>query len=139
MVSWGRSFKAALVLLAFMILWGILGMGVVFSGLFTGIFGQMFNITPEPPYFTINWAAIGIGVILAIIGSLIIFLGTWASIFKIFTELIVEEVGKILPATPATQAAAPGASAPTCPKCGTPLTYVQQYQRWYCSTCREYQ
>ena len=33
------------------------------------------------------------------------------------------------PATPAT---------PTCPTCGQPLTYIQQYQRWYCSKCQKY-
>lgn len=25
-----------------------------------------------------------------------------------------------------------------CPKCGRPLTYIQQYQRWYCYNCKEY-
>ena len=137
MVSWGRAFKAALVLLAFMIVWGILGTIILFSGVFTGVFGQMFNVTTEPPYFTVNWAAIGVGAILAIIGTLILVLGTWASIFKIFTELIVEEVRKIFPA--AATVASTATTAPTCPKCGTPLMYVQQYQRWYCPTCREYQ
>ncbi|MEM2930905.1 MAG: hypothetical protein QW797_08630 [Thermoproteota archaeon] len=137
MVSWGRAFKAALVLLAFMIVWGILGMVIMFSGVFTGVFGQMFSITDEPPYFTVNWAAIGAGVIMMIIGILILVVGTWASIFKIFTELIVEEVRKILPAAAPVSPAA--TSTPTCAKCGTPLTYVQQYQRWYCPNCKEYQ
>jgi hypothetical protein len=28
--------------------------------------------------------------------------------------------------------------SPTCPTCGQPLTYVQQYQRWYCQNCQKY-
>jgi hypothetical protein len=25
-----------------------------------------------------------------------------------------------------------------CTTCGKPLTYVQQYQKWYCEKCKEY-
>lgn len=138
MVSWGRSFKAALLLLAFTILWGILGIVIMFLGFFTGMFGRIFSVTPYPPYFTVNWAALGAGALLMIIGLLIVELGCWASLFKISTELIVEEVGKVLPAATVAPAATQ-AAVPPCPKCGTPLTYVQQYQRWYCTTCKEYQ
>jgi hypothetical protein len=28
--------------------------------------------------------------------------------------------------------------APTCPTCGQPLTFVQQYGRWYCYNCKKY-
>ena len=27
---------------------------------------------------------------------------------------------------------------PTCPTCGQPLTYIQQYQRWYCYKDKKY-
>ena len=27
---------------------------------------------------------------------------------------------------------------PTCPTCKGPLSYVQQYQRWYCYKCQKY-
>jgi sporulation protein YlmC with PRC-barrel domain len=27
---------------------------------------------------------------------------------------------------------------PTCPTCGGPLSYIQQYQRWYCYKCQKY-
>jgi len=27
---------------------------------------------------------------------------------------------------------------PLCPVCGKPLTYIQQYQRWYCYNCQRY-
>jgi hypothetical protein len=26
-----------------------------------------------------------------------------------------------------------------CPSCGQPMTFVQQYNRWYCNYCRKYQ
>jgi sporulation protein YlmC with PRC-barrel domain len=29
-------------------------------------------------------------------------------------------------------------STPVCPKCGGPLTYVPQYQRWYCYKDKKY-
>jgi len=32
----------------------------------------------------------------------------------------------------------PPAAAATCPTCGGPLTYIQQYQRWYCYKCQKY-
>ena len=28
--------------------------------------------------------------------------------------------------------------APVCPTCGGPLTYIQQYQRWYCYKDKKY-
>ncbi len=27
---------------------------------------------------------------------------------------------------------------PLCPHCGKPLTYIKQYQRWYCYNCKRY-
>lgn len=27
---------------------------------------------------------------------------------------------------------------PTCPTCGKPLTYIEQYKRWYCYNCSKY-
>lgn len=32
----------------------------------------------------------------------------------------------------------PSAMAQTCPTCGQPLTFVQQYGRWYCPNCKKY-
>ena len=32
-----------------------------------------------------------------------------------------------------------GRKKQTCPTCGKELTWVEQYQRWYCPTCKEYQ
>jgi hypothetical protein len=32
----------------------------------------------------------------------------------------------------------PPPGAETCPTCGGPLTYIEQYQRWYCHKCKKY-
>jgi hypothetical protein len=32
----------------------------------------------------------------------------------------------------------PGSTATTCPSCGSPLRYIQQYQRWYCDKEKKY-
>jgi hypothetical protein len=32
----------------------------------------------------------------------------------------------------------PMAAAQTCPDCRQPLTFVQQYNRWYCQNCKKY-
>jgi predicted RNA-binding Zn-ribbon protein involved in translation (DUF1610 family) len=134
MVSWGRAFKAALVLLAFSILWGIIG-GIIIFGTTT----MLLTALSDPTNIGAYLGSMAVTIIICIIGGLISFLGTWASAFRIATNLAIEEMKKTMPVatTPpvATQAAG---TSPTCPTCGTQLTYVQQYQRWYCPTCREY-
>jgi hypothetical protein len=32
----------------------------------------------------------------------------------------------------------PPANAQMCPSCGQPMTFVQQYNRWYCQNCKKY-
>ena len=39
---------------------------------------------------------------------------------------------------PAVQQQAQQAQTPTCPTCGGPLTYIPQYQRWYCYKDKKY-
>jgi hypothetical protein len=31
-----------------------------------------------------------------------------------------------------------GVAQNTCPNCGQPLTWIEQYQRWYCYNCQRY-
>jgi hypothetical protein len=89
----------------------------------------------------------GVGVIL---GILLLIFGNlfWRILceymvvqFRIFTELV--EINKTLKGgqniAPSTQAVnIPQAGPPICQTCGGPLTYVQQYQRWYCERERKY-
>jgi sporulation protein YlmC with PRC-barrel domain len=42
------------------------------------------------------------------------------------------------PASAAPASAAPQQTAPRCPTCGGPLSYIQQYQRWYCYKDQKY-
>ena len=32
----------------------------------------------------------------------------------------------------------PASTQSSCPSCGKPLTYITQYQRWYCYNCQQY-
>jgi len=42
------------------------------------------------------------------------------------------------PAAPQVQQPAPATQQPKCPVCGSPLVWVQQYRRWYCTKCNKY-
>lgn len=42
------------------------------------------------------------------------------------------------PVTTAQTAQPTQAAKPTCPTCKAPLSYIQQYQRWYCYKCQKY-
>jgi len=139
MVSWRRAFKAALVLLAFSILWGIIGGIIIFAGTLVGTTGILLTALSDPTNIGAYLGSMAVTIIICVIGGLISFLGTWASAFRIATNLAIEEMKKTMSVatTPPVATQAVGTS-PTCPTCGTPLTYVQQYQRWYCPTCREY-
>ncbi len=82
-----------------------------------------------------------------IIGILFLIFGNLA--WRIFCEYLVvqfrmyealhsidHKTGPALMATPTASAAAP--MAPTCPTCGKPLTFMAQYNRWYCQNERKY-
>jgi hypothetical protein len=45
---------------------------------------------------------------------------------------------QMAPSAPPPPPAAPSEKAPTCPDCDGPLTYIPQYQRWYCYKCKKY-
>ena len=42
------------------------------------------------------------------------------------------------PVTTAQTAQPTQAAQPTCPTCKEPLSYIQQYKRWYCYKCKKY-
>ncbi len=42
------------------------------------------------------------------------------------------------PAVAAQPAQAAQSAQQTCSTCGGPLSYIQQYQRWYCYKCKKY-
>jgi len=54
---------------------------------------------------------------------------SWAEV-QAAGDFVVLKPKSAVPVTPATAA--------TCSTCGGPLTYIQQYQRWYCTRCQKY-
>ncbi len=53
------------------------------------------------------------------------------------TEIVYELMTPAMPEEKAlTEEAA--AQVPKCSKCGKPVTWVEQYKRWYCYSCQEY-
>ena len=46
--------------------------------------------------------------------------------------------GFAVPSEAASPPPPPSFSVPTCPTCGEPLSYIQQYQRWYCYKEKKY-
>lgn len=64
-----------------------------------------------------------IGIPLAIVGFILLIIGAVAESPRT-TQIVY----------PAPYAPAPMATAYRCPRCGNSLTYVPQYQRWYCPT-----
>jgi hypothetical protein len=42
------------------------------------------------------------------------------------------------PGAMATMAGAGAGAVPNCPRCGSPLQFVAQYQRWYCTRENQY-
>jgi uncharacterized membrane protein len=102
LVSWGRSFKASLLLLAFTILWAIVGGVIMIAGMSLIPPTGVFYTDPWTGLPVINWGMMIGAIILWIIGYLIILLGVSASFFKVNTEIIVEELRKQTPPPPPT-------------------------------------
>jgi len=51
----------------------------------------------------------------------------------------VQAAGDFVLLKPVAEAAAPQQpSAQVCPTCKGPLSFIQQYQRWYCYKCQKY-
>jgi hypothetical protein len=89
----------------------------------------------------------GVGVV---VGLMLLILGNlfWRILceylvvqFRIFSELV--EINKTLKgghtiASPVQMANIPQPGPTVCSTCGGPLTFVQQYQRWYCEKERKY-
>jgi hypothetical protein len=85
--------------------------------------------------------------VLAFINGVGLFIGQrWALTFsgygnRAWTQAPdVREFFGLPPVYPAYPPGAPATAppSPTCPSCGQPLTYVPQYQRWYCDKEQKY-
>lgn len=98
-----------------------------------------------PSYYGISFGGIYVffGIILLTLGNIFwrIFCEYLIITFRIYDEVAsinkrlrpVEEQAQLLPPPPTATL-----STQFCPACGSPLTYVSQYQRWYCYKCGKY-
>lgn len=50
----------------------------------------------------------------------------------------VQAAGDYVVLRPERATASPAASNSVCNSCGGPLTFVEQYKRWYCMNCKQY-
>lgn len=93
---------------------------------------------------TTGGVSIVFGIILLIFGNLF-----WRIVceymivqFRIYDEIVMLNRrmggGPMPTAAPAAPVQPTAPATPTCPTCGSPLRYIQQYQRWYCDREQKY-
>ncbi|RLG40517.1 MAG: hypothetical protein DRO05_06175 [Thermoproteota archaeon] len=90
MVSWSRAFGAAGMYVVFLIIWGVISGIFIFAGIMTA--GTLIAYDPLTGLPRFNLAGAGIGLVLFLIGYVIILLGSMATLFKILSEVVAEEV-----------------------------------------------
>jgi hypothetical protein len=78
----------------------------------------------------VNGAFLILGAIISIIGWVICIMGVSA--------LRRDYRARVQRREPSPPPPPPSGTAPTCPTCGGALTFVQQYQRWYCPVDQKY-
>lgn len=59
-------------------------------------------------------------------------------VLKSTTAKTTEHVSAVQTAQPVQQAQQTQTQQPVCQTCRNPLSYIQQYQRWYCYHCKKY-
>jgi len=118
-VSWVRAFKAAGLTIIYWIAWGIVGGLFIFGGILSisGAYRTNYYGTP-----VIDMGRAAGGIILAIIGFLIMMLGFYATIYKVGTEIIVDEVKTIGVIRPVPSEGGPQVITRICPQCGRSLS-----------------
>ncbi len=133
MVTWGRAWRGAGARLGWNIVWGIAGFVVFGIGVYVAVSAFLPTYDPYYGYTSYNNPVGGLigGIVLMIIGYVVASLGSWATFFKINSEIMSEEVCKQLGRMGA-QPPAADAAATVCPSCGGPLLYDFQSKRWYC-------
>lgn len=123
------------------------------GGVLKGIFVAFFSSTLWAVGACLILSVVGIGVLGrlgellqgadAIIGGVgwmvvVVILGAGAVIFATIGGLIGGIFSRPSAPVPPVPQYAPPQPTYSCPTCGRPLTYVTQYQRWYCYNCKRY-
>jgi len=110
--------------------------GTVMGILFTVLLGVTFIVKRTAMGHGSLPLITGIFLILFIIP--IVNIVTIILLMVMFSKLAKEGTAVAAPApAPTPQVQAPQVQYP-CLKCGTPLTYIQAYQKWYCYNCQRY-
>jgi hypothetical protein len=85
--------------------------------------------------------AVILGIIMLIFGNLAwrMLCEYWIVQFRIYEEIAAlnRHMGGTSP-QPTAPSPTPAPATTTCPTCGSPLRYIQQYQRWYCDKEQKY-
>jgi len=84
-MKWGKAFKGALKTILYSIVWDILGFALFFGGLY------MFPVSLNPIY-GYDASKMLLGGFMMFFGMIIILIGTLASFYKVFAELLAEEI-----------------------------------------------
>jgi len=88
---------------------------------------------PSAPFAMVGIALAAIGGVLTSISILAFIIGySKESAKEVISEGIRTWKEKETPPPP------PPPGTQVCPTCGGPLTYIEQYQRWYCYKCKKY-
>jgi len=102
------------------------GLDTLFWGFALLLFGSILSIVGA----LASGAVLLLGAIIQLIGWLLCIMGVSALRKDYRTRVQTRGTSPPPPPTPAT--------TPTCPTCGGALTFVQQYQRWYCPVDQKY-
>lgn len=139
MPGWGRSFALALKSVVVGFLFALLGVIIIAVGI-----GAGYASFATGHYTT----ALVVAIILIVIGFSIGGLGFYAALIRYSVEEALKEIAQKAPTAPVVApppapavtvvTTAPTAAAQACPRCGGPLTFVPQANRWYCANCQQY-
>ncbi len=100
MVSWGVALKKAVVYVAFLIMWGIIGSIIFAIGFLIGGFSlQSVDTPPIPgiPSIPVPTIANPLAfIVFTIVSYVVVILGITATFFKIIAEIVADEVERRL-------------------------------------------
>jgi hypothetical protein len=109
MVSWWKAFKAAALTLLYGILWSLLGWVIVAIGLGIAIGSIGWGVSG----LQLNIGMTYLGLAIAVGGFIVLGLGFLASLYKVGTELVADEVR-----ARGVGSSRPTVTGPRCPNCG---------------------